>query len=74
MIYSYKLENLDCANCAREIEIALSKLKGINSCSVNFFTLKLKVETESEMTDELFKLITKTAKRVEPDIAIKGIN
>jgi len=73
MTYNYKLENLDCANCAREVESALSKLQGIKGCTVNFFALKLNIETESEMTDEFFKLITKTAKRVEPDIVIKGI-
>jgi len=73
MIYNYKLENLDCANCAREVENEIKKLKGVNSCSLNFFTLKLKLETENEITDDFFKLILKTAKRVEPDIVIKGI-
>ena len=30
-----KIENLDCANCARKLEDKLSKLKGVNECQVS---------------------------------------
>ena len=34
--YKYTINNLDCANCAREIEEALSKDKRFNNVVVNF--------------------------------------
>ena len=32
----YKIEGLDCANCAAKIEEALYKLEGVNSVRVSF--------------------------------------
>ena len=32
----YRLENLDCANCAAKIENALKKLDGVSDASVSF--------------------------------------
>lgn len=73
MNYMYKIENLDCANCAAKVEAAVSKIEGVNTCSVNFFALKMKLETESEMTDDLFKTIQKTIKKIESDMRIKAV-
>ena len=39
--YKYCINNLDCANCAREIEEELSKDKRLNNVSVNFNTSKI---------------------------------
>ena len=32
----YKLDEIDCANCARELQDELAKLEGVKSVSVNF--------------------------------------
>ena len=45
MRYKYKLNNLDCANCANKIEQTLKKDKNINDASVNFTKLTIMVET-----------------------------
>ncbi|MBP3722079.1 MAG: cation transporter, partial [Selenomonadaceae bacterium] len=42
---TYKIE-VDCANCANEMEEAAKKTEGVKSASVNFMTLKMKVEFE----------------------------
>ena len=34
----FKLEDLDCANCAAKMEAALAKVDGVEHVSVNFFT------------------------------------
>lgn len=73
MKYIYKIENLDCANCAAKAEAAVSKLEGVRASSINLFALKMILETEAEMTDGLLKLIKKTLKRIEPEINIKEI-
>ena len=66
----YKLENLDCANCAAKMESAISKLEGVKSATVSFMTQKLTLETENEDQSELMKRVVKLCKKVEPDCVI----
>ena len=40
MIKSFKLENLDCANCAAKIESEILKIDGVISASVSFMEKK----------------------------------
>ena len=35
---AFKLDEIDCANCARELQEGLAKLEGVTSVSVNFMT------------------------------------
>lgn len=39
------LEGLDCANCAMKIEKGVGNIEGVNSCSVNFATKTMILET-----------------------------
>lgn len=48
-----KIEGLDCANCARELEEELNKLKGVQSATVDFMASKV----VAECTDEGLELI-----------------
>ena len=41
MIKTFKIEGLDCANCARELEEELNKLDGMNSATVDFMAGKV---------------------------------
>ena len=66
----FKLEDLDCANCAAKMETAIAKVDGGESVSVNFFTQKLTLETADGDFDEVLKKVVKTAKKVEPDCKI----
>ena len=34
----FKLDEIDCANCARKLQDELAKLEGVKSVSVNFMT------------------------------------
>jgi len=38
---SYKLDNVDCANCGMKIENKLLKLEGVHSCFLNYMSLNL---------------------------------
>ena len=42
----FKLDEIDCANCARELQDELAKLEGVKSVSVNFMTQKLTLEAD----------------------------
>lgn len=66
----FKLEDLDCANCAAKMEAAIAKVDGVESVSVNFFTQKLTLEAADGDFDEVLKKVVKTAKKVEPDCTI----
>ena len=37
----FKLEDLDCANCAAKMEAAIAMVDGVESVSVNFFIQNL---------------------------------
>lgn len=59
----YILKNLGCANCASKMEEKISKIKGVKSASINFFSTKMTLEfdenKENEILDEAQKIITK---------------
>ena len=42
----FKLEDLDCANCAAKMECAVAKLEGVKRAEVSFLTQKMTIETE----------------------------
>ena len=39
----YKMQDLDCANCAAKMENAIRKIEGVEECSVNFMMQKLTI-------------------------------
>jgi Cd2+/Zn2+-exporting ATPase len=43
----YKIENLDCANCAKELEAGIQKLKGVDSATVDFANMRLIVSGDA---------------------------
>ncbi len=66
----YKLENLDCANCAAKIEAAIKEIEGVSGASVSFMTQKLVIETEPEILDAVMAEVRKTMNKIEPDCEI----
>ena len=67
----FKIE-VDCANCANKIQDAVSKIEGVNSVTINFMTQKMIIDIDDDKFDEVFKLVVKTAKKVEPDFEVIG--
>lgn len=72
MKYKYKIENLDCANCAKKIEEHLNKDKNLSNVSCNFSKLSLTFDTT--LTKDVKKYISKLVKEVEPDVTILELN
>lgn len=66
----FKLEELDCANCAAKMETAVSKLDGVNSVSVNFIAQKLTLEANDDVFEDVLKKAVKTIRKVEPDCKV----
>ncbi|MCD8117804.1 MAG: heavy-metal-associated domain-containing protein [Oscillospiraceae bacterium] len=69
---TYKLIDLDCANCAQKMEDAIKKLDGVTDASVSFLMQKMTIETDGDeaQLNELMKKVVKTCRRVEPDCQI----
>lgn len=65
--YNFKLENLDCANCASKIEEALKKENELKNVNVNFSKLKLSFETNNLDLDKIKNIITS----LEPEVVVK---
>ncbi len=42
----FKMENLDCANCARKMADGINKIEGCISCNINFMAQKITIEAE----------------------------
>lgn len=67
--YKYKINNLDCANCAREIEENLNKNENFKNVKVNFNTMMISYETDKDISIES---VNKLIKSVEPDAYISS--
>ncbi len=66
----FKLEDLDCANCAAKMEEAIKKIDGVNSASMSFMTQKLVIDCEPENLDGIMDQAEKICKKIEPDMTI----
>lgn len=70
---TFRVEGLDCANCAAKIERGIQGLAGVTSASINFMTSKLVIEAEDTAMDGIVAEAEKIVRKVEPDAAMKKI-
>ena len=66
----FKLQDLDCANCAAKMEDAIKKIDGVTNASVSFMTQKMVVEADDSRFDEIMKEVVAVCAKVEPDCQI----
>ncbi|MEF7440670.1 heavy metal translocating P-type ATPase [Paenibacillus lautus] len=64
------LEGLDCANCAMKIENGVKKIEGVTSCSVNFVTKTLTMETATGQVENIVSKAKEKVKTLEPHIRV----
>ena len=64
----YRLEKLDCAECADKLERAVAGADGVSDCSVSFATGRM-VVTSDESTD-IDNIVKDTVKRLEPEVRV----
>ena len=67
---TFKLQDLDCANCAAKMERAIQQVEGVISANVSFMTQKLSIEIADENFDSGWKEVKKKAKKADPDVTI----
>lgn len=61
----FKMENLDCANCAAKMEAAIRALPGVNDATVSFMTQKLTLDADEQRFDEILAAAQKCCDRVD---------
>lgn len=67
---AFKLEDLDCANCAAKMERSVAKIDGVQSVNVSFIAQKMTIEADDERFEEIMDQVVRTCKKVEPDCKI----
>lgn len=64
----YKLQGLGCANCAAQMEDAISKLDGVKKANISFMTENLKIEVDDDKNlDEILDKASQIVCSIEPD-------
>ena len=66
---TYKIQGLDCANCALSLEKKLNKIEGVTSCQIIFLSETMVIENN----DESFEEIVNTCKNFEDGVSLKRI-
>ena len=66
----FKLQDLDCANCAAKMEEAIQKIDGVNAASVSFMNQKLIIDAADDRFDTIMEEVVRVCAKVEPDTKI----
>ena len=67
---TFKLIDLDCANCAAKMERAIKKIDGVNDASVSFMAQRLTIDADDARFDEIMKEAARLCRKVEPDCTV----
>ncbi|WP_288736273.1 cation transporter [uncultured Enorma sp.] len=67
---SYKLDEIDCANCALKLEDAIKKIDGVDDAKVNFMTQKLTLSAADDRFDSVLDDVCALIAKVEPDCEV----
>ncbi|MBR4343166.1 MAG: cation transporter [Lachnospiraceae bacterium] len=66
----FKLQDLDCANCAAKMEDAIKKIDGVSDASVSFMTQKMTIDADDSRFESIMDEVVRVCKKVEPDCVI----
>lgn len=67
---TYRMIDLDCANCAAKMENAIKNINGVTDASVNFLTQKLTIEGDNARFSEIVNEAVKVCAKVDSDCQI----
>lgn len=67
---TFRLEDLDCANCAAKLERAVGEIDGVTRAAVSFIAQKMIIEADEKDFDAIVKALPAAAKKAVPDCTI----
>ncbi len=66
----YKLDEIDCANCARKLEDAVKAVDGVTNAKVNYMMQTMTIEADEAAFDGVEKSVLAVCSRMEPDMDV----
>ncbi|MGN1350079.1 MAG: heavy-metal-associated domain-containing protein [Anaerovoracaceae bacterium] len=66
----FKMQDLDCANCAAKMEDAIRKIDGVHEVSISFMAQRMSIDADEEKFDEIMQKAQQVVRSVEPDTSI----
>ena len=67
---SYKLEGLDCANCAAKMERAITAVEGVTRVTISFMAQKMVLEAADDRFDAILNEAAACIRKVDPDCRV----
>lgn len=67
---SFKLDEIDCANCALKLEDAIKKVNGVDDAKVNFMTQKLTLAAADDRFPAVLDDVCALIAKMEPDCEV----
>lgn len=67
---TFRIKNLDCAGCAARMERSVSRLDGVNGCSISFMTMKLDLDADDNRFEEIVNAAERAMQKVDREVAI----
>lgn len=66
----FKMEDLDCANCAAKMEELIKKIEGVNEVSISFLAQKLTIDADDARFDEIMKEVQAACAKIDEDCKV----
>lgn len=66
----FKLQDLECANCAAKMEAAINKIDGVEKATMSFMAQKLTIVADDARFDAIMDEVERACAKVEPDMEI----
>ncbi len=70
MTKSYKLEGLDCANCAAKMERAIAAVEGVTRITISFMAQKMVLEAADDRFEAILNEAAACIRKVDPDCRV----
>ena len=67
---TFRLKDLDCANCAAKMESRIAKLVGVNAVSISFMTQKMTLDARDDLFDTVLEQAKKAIKKVDSAVEV----
>lgn len=72
--HKYRIEGIDCADCAAKLEGKLAGIQGISRVQISFMNSTLQFDCESSETERILHEVKEIARREEPDTSISELS
>jgi len=71
--YKFKVKNLDCADCALQLENKVNKISGVKQAQISFTTSELRILAEKSNKDEILKTIRNLGYFIEEEKPYRNV-